>query len=273
MRVAVRSTVVVLLVAVTVLVGCSKAEEEPVLVPTIAPPLIAEAGVLRVGVDLDYPPFASVVESQQVGIEVDVAAALADRLGLKLELVDLDANGGAAALSAGRIDIAMGATSITEAVLVDVSSAGSYLIDGVGLFSRAETVSVVPTITAEQIGSYKVATQEGSPSFWELESEFDPGFTMGFPTLREAFQAVEAGEAEVVMCDAIVGGYIASDFPGILMISQYGPAVPLGITVAKDAPELEKAVRDALDALASEGVLSAIRQKWVGSLPRLTVGE
>jgi ABC-type amino acid transport substrate-binding protein len=73
----------------------------------------------------------------------------------------------------------------------------------------------------------------------------------------------------VVAADAAVGAYLARDFTGVTFVGQYAPAEPLGVLVMKDATDTETAIRDALDALASEGVLDAIRTKWVGSLPPL----
>ncbi|MHB1135809.1 MAG: substrate-binding periplasmic protein [Coriobacteriia bacterium] len=255
------------------LAGCQKKVEEPTLTPTVEPPVIAEAGVLRVGVDLSYPPFAGTDKGVQAGIDIDVAAAIAERLGCRLEVVDVKPSAMASALNApGSVDIMLAAVPITDAVLADLATAGSYIVDGPAFFTRAsaESSQTAP-ITLEQSASLRIGAQRASASFWALEYEHGEGFVTGFDTLRGAFDALKAGDVDVVASSATVGAYIARDYPGIVFAGQFGDAEPLGVAVFKDAVELEAAVREALDGMAADGVLETIRRKWVGDLPQLSV--
>lgn len=253
------------------LVGCKKDSEEPALEPKIAPPVIGTEGVLKAGVDLDYPPFAGVDGGEEAGIDVDVAAAIAEQLGLRLELVDVKADEMAAALNDGDIDIMLGATPITDAVLADVSSAGSYLIDAPGIFTVVAEGSEATTLTPDDLPAMRIGVQNGSTSFWMLESDFGEGFATAYPTLKEAFEALAAGEVDVVVGDAAVGAYISRDFEDVRFAGQFAPGTPLGIAVKKDATELETQIRTVLDALAANGTLDTIRSKWLGDLPVLEV--
>lgn len=253
--------------------GCSRRSDEPKLEPKVFPPVIGEAGVLRAGVDLGYPPFAGVDEGVEAGIDVDVAAAIAERLGLKLRLVDVGDEGVAAALESGKVDIALAATPITDAVLADVSTAGSYLVDGPAIFSVVPSGTVTPQLTPETLAGKRIAVQKDSAAFWKLESDFGEGYAQPYDTLRAAFDALVGGQADVVIGDAAVAAYIARDYTDVRFVGQFGPAQPLGVAVKKDSPELESAVREALDALAAEGVLGTIRSKWLGDLPELSVAE
>jgi len=256
-------------IAVLAVAGCAKEAEEPTVEPKIAPPVIADAGVLRAGVDLSYPPFAGVDSGVEAGLDVDIAAAIAERLGLTLQLVDVGADG-AAAIEADDVDIALGALPITEAVLANVTFAGSYLVDGAASFSYEEssTGDVDGGITV--LSSQKVGAQRGSAGYWQLESEYGEGFTVAYDTLREAFDALVAGEVDVVIGDAAVGAYLARDYQGVVYTGQFGPGTPVGVALAKDATELEEVIRETLDALVAEGVLDTIKTKWLGSLPSLS---
>ncbi len=268
-----RSVRVVALILSAMLVvsiaGCGGAKKQTALKPTIAPPVIAKAGVLRAGVDLSYPPFAGEDKGQKVGIDIDVAAALAERLGLTLEIVDVKPAAAGAALDRKQVDVALGGMSITDAVLAGVTPAGSYISDGVGYFSVVASGAALPDVTPASLGAMKVGCQKESAAFWKLESDYGQGFATGYDSLREAFDALKAGDVDVVVGDAIVGAYISRDYPDVRFVGQYGEATALGVVVAPDSAELETAVRTALDALSSEGVLDAIRTKWVGALPSL----
>jgi ABC-type amino acid transport substrate-binding protein len=251
--------------------GCSKEPEAPVLDPTIAPPVIGTAGVLRVGVDLKYPPFGGTDQGVDAGIDVDIAAAIAERLGLMLQLVSVEPGQVASALSEGRVDISLGATPITEAILADVSTAGSYLVDGPALFSVVESGTPAPAHTLGTLGGLRVAAQKESAAFWAIEADYGEGYVTAFDTLRAALDALAAGEVDVVAGDAAVGAYIARDFDDIRIVGQIGSATPLGVAVKKDATELEAEVRAVLDTLAAEGVLDTITRKWLGEFPVLEV--
>lgn len=268
--------VVALLVIVLAfgLIGCEPKAEEPALVPVVEPPVIAEAGVLKVGVDLSYPPFAGTADGVNAGIDIDVAAAIAERLGLRLEVVDVKPSGMASALGDGTVDVMLGAVPITDAVLADVTTAGSYVIDGPAFFTAAPAEgSGVATLTIEQVAPLRVGAQTGSAAFWALETELGEGAVTGFDTLKGGFDALKAGDVDVVVSGAVIGAYIARDYPGIAFAGQFGDAQPLGIAVRKDAAELEAAVRGTLDAMAADGVLQTIRRKWVGDLPQLAVAQ
>jgi ABC-type amino acid transport substrate-binding protein len=253
--------------------ACTEAPVEPVPTPKIAPPLIADAGVLRVGIDTSYPPFAGEDNGRQAGIDVDVASALADRFGLTLELVEISPAEAAAALADREIDLALAGISITDAVGTDAVFAGSYLVNGPALFSLTASGSSEPTgapaFDPASLGKARVGCQKESAAYWGIESQYGEGYAVGYSTLREAFEALRDGEVDVVACDAIVGAYLARDFPGVVFVGQFGPAAPVGVVVASDAQELETTVREALDALSVDGVLDAIRSKWVGELPVL----
>lgn len=260
--------VALLLATVFAVVGCTHAEEpDSGLEPTVAPPVIAEEGVLRVGVDLDFPPYAGTDKGREAGIDVDVASALAAELGLELELVEVPLASAAGALASRDIDIAM-SVPFTEASVVEVAFAGWYAATGPALFS-----SVDETPTAQVRGARATAAQEGSEAYWDLVFDLGEDQLFVTETLREAFEALENGEVETVAGDALTGAYLLRDFSGLAFAGQLGPATPLGIAVAPDATELEVAIRSALDRLAASGVLDTVRAKWVDDLPELETGE
>ncbi len=100
-KILVLCVAVALVASVGMLSACKKKDTSSAIQPQVTPPAIKEAGTLRVGVDLAYPPFAGEDNGQKVGIDIDVASALAERLGLKVALVDVKASEAATALADG----------------------------------------------------------------------------------------------------------------------------------------------------------------------------
>jgi polar amino acid transport system substrate-binding protein len=253
------------LVASLGLIGCAGATPSPKPVPKVKPPAIGKAGVLRAVIDLSYPPFGGTVKETKVGLDVDVASAVADQLGLKLEIVDARPEAGAKLLRDRKADVMLAGLRIDQAIQYDVAFAGTYVNDGPAVFSTQET-----SITLEALAGRRIAVQRESGTYWFLADQIGEDTLVVLPTLRDALAAAASGQVDFAAGDGIVGAYMLRGFPTLKLNGQPTPAVPLGVAVGKDTPDLEQAVREALDTLAAQGVLETLRRKWMGDVPRLT---
>ena len=253
------------LIAGAVLVsGCAGKVAVTPMKPKVAPPVVVKAGELTVAVDTSYPPFASKTGEEKVGWDIDVAAAIADRLGLKLVLVEAKSAAAAKLLAARKVDIVLGDITIARALDLDVAFAGSYTSDAPAVFA-----SKGATLSPDALGGKRIAVQKGSEAYWQLADTYGEQALTLYPSLREAMTAVAAGQADVVAGDAIVGGYMLRDFPKLVLAGQVALASPVGAGVSKSTPKLEEAVRRALDEMSAQGVLTTLRRKWVGDLAQL----
>ena len=267
----VRNAVLAALAVATVLaVGCAQ-EAEPTLEPKIAPPAVATEGVLKAGVDLSMPPFAGTDQGKQAGIDVDVATALAERLGLKIEIVDVKPSEAATAVADGSVDVVL-SVPLASSDLSRLTLAGSYIANAPAFFIKAQE-SVEPSLTLSTVKARAIGVQTESESYWLVRQQLDEDTAQPFATLREALEALDRGEAEVVAGDALVGAYIARDLPEVRFAGQLAGGAPLAVAVAAENTALADAVRAELDAMAADGVLSTIRRTWVGELPEIVVEE
>ena len=98
------------------MVGCAPTDYSPSLKDAkLSSPSILEDGKLKVGVDFGNPPFAGDT-AKSSGIDIDIAAAIADELGLNVEYVDVGSSP-ELALENNKVDMVMGmskSTKITE---------------------------------------------------------------------------------------------------------------------------------------------------------------
>jgi polar amino acid transport system substrate-binding protein len=270
-----RSTQLVLVVVLlsVALLGAGCSQPKPVeLQPKVTPPAVKEAGTLKAGIDVGYPPLGGADNGQNAGIDVDVAAALAERLGLKLVIVPIKASNAATELANGTVDVAT-SVPFSDESLSNLSVTGSYISDAPSFFVATEgTASVVPSMTVVKLPPppAKIGAQKGSPAYWQLIRDIGPESVTGYATLRDAMDALDKGDVAVVAGDALVGAYIGRDFPNVHFAGQMQPATLLGVAVASDNTKLADATREALNGLAADGVLEAIRGKWVGGLAKLT---
>lgn len=254
------------------LAGCA-AKEEPKPEPKVTPPAVGVAGVLRAGIDTSTPPFAGVDGDQTAGIDVDVAAALADRLGLTVEFVSVTPSEAATALADGTVDVVLSVPAAgSDATVVD--SSATYITSAPAIFITTDaTGSIEPSMTLDTLPMTPIASQMESEAYWAVVVEYGKDALESFESLRAALEALDSGAHEVAVGDALVGAYIARDFPRVRLAGQLAPATPLSVAVATENTTLAEAVRTSLDEMAADGVLDSIRSKWVGELPQLTESE
>lgn len=245
-----------------VMAGCASQEEytPPEKSPTLASPAIGKDGVLRVGVNTQNQPLAGVSTSSQniVGLDVDIAAYLADSFGLKLELVDVGTDA-QAALDGGTVDIVMGVDkSGTDA---SFWMSDTYLPTAIVLFSTPGNTTV-PTNESQP----SIAAQVSSKSAWAVTNEFDQGNIVTTSDLQSAFSSLESGQVQYVASDAIIGthaAHTADDEVQIVALMQQPSGYCIGVLDTNS--DLKQAISDALAALSGNGVVSLIETKWLGT--------
>ena len=230
--------------------------------PVVASPAIGQDGTLRVGVDAENPPLSGMVESDNTskiaGLDVDVAAALADELGLKLSIVDVG-NDPEGALAEGKVDIVMGIDRSTSDVAFWCSD--PYLPTGVVLLSLSADA---PVPTASSGATF--AAQVSSRSAWSVMNEFGEESLTSTNNLVEALNALSTGTVQYVATDAVRGISAAKqphvDVHMIALMQQPGGYC---VGVADENSELKTAVADAVATLTGNGVVSVIETKWLGT--------
>ena len=256
------------------LAGCSQSGsyEGKTLTPTVSSPTIATNGTLRVGIDADggAPFVASASSSKYSGLDVDMAAALADQLGLKLELVDVAGNA-SGALANGDVDIVMGQSSTEKTTSMWLSD--PYIETGVALFA-ADGKASVPSAGS----SVSIAAQSTSTSAWAVENAFGDDAVSPASDLVSALSLVETGKADYVAADAVIGTYAAlRQSVEVQPIAVFGSKGGYCIGASSSNTNLQKAISNALKAISGNGVADAVCAKWLGtsldldSLPTIEV--
>lgn len=245
--------------------GCSSSQESytpPESTPLVSKPTISQDGTLRVGVNAEdgNAPLAGTTGKQKtVGIDVDMAAALADELGLKLEIVNIGSNA-SSSLASGDVDVVMGASKSDGSVAYWTSDV--YLPTSTALFALSSNSTSAPTNDS----STKIAVQVQTNSAWAVANEFDSATVTNTESLKAAFEALQSGQVAYVAADAVAGTYLANNAgievkPVALLQSASGYAVG----VLDGNTKLKQAVSTAISSINSNGTGAIIQKKWLGS--------
>lgn len=227
---------------------------------------IQREGVLRVGMDASYPPF-EVVDGLGYfhGLDVDLAQALADRFGVRLEIANVGFDSLYDALRNKKFDLIISALPYDPFLRKDFATSYSYFNAGLRWVARAETL---PSLSDP--GGKRVAVQLGSSADVEartLQRKF-PGMIL--LTYDEAL-GVEDALARGVVDGAILDGVSAMQFaarnPDFGIGSTLLTDEPYVIAMPLDSPRLKREVNAALVDWRESGQLDAWIRAWVGGGP------
>ena len=244
-----------------VLTGCSSQQSytPPEKAATLSSPTIGKDGTLRVGVNTDNQPLAGQPESSSkiVGIDVDVAAALADSFGLKLEIVDVGSDA-ESALKEGTVDIIMG---------IDKSDSSTSFWRSDAYCLRTWRCSPRrPTRRFPRTSSRRGSPRRCRRSARAVTNEFDKATFSTTDDLKSAFAELASGQVQYVAADAIIGTYAAhSAGDDVHIVALMQQAGGYGVGVSDANTDLKQAVSEALATLTGNGTIGVIETKWLGT--------
>jgi len=227
-------------------------------------------GALSIGSDLTYPPYAYFENKQPAGFDADFSRLMAEKMGLKADIIDTRFADLVLGLRANRFDVVASALYVTpeRAKLIDYVpylKTGSSIIalsagkhkpatpaDLCGLkVSNIRAASWRPKVLAV---SDAVCKPAGKPGIEMLE----------YPTSPEALMALKSGAVDVMMEDAAVSHQMARDMKGEITVTSSELIYPIviGLGVNQKNTELSDALKKALESARASGEYQALLDKY-----------
>jgi polar amino acid transport system substrate-binding protein len=234
----------------TLLAACSNSEAGP-----------SAGDTLRVAINPGFVPFEQIENGQLVGFDVDLANALADKLGKKAVFDQMPFTSLLAAVTSGRDDIAISGILDTPERRKEVAFSTPYVHDSFVLAVNSSNQSVTKL---SDLAHAKIAVQVGTIPEEFVKEKLPSAALVTVQDTPAAFQLVAQGRADAVVTDAPVAGYYVQKIGGLKMLpTPLNTAQPIAAAMALNSPLLQ-AVNDALGALDTDGTLGTLRQKWFG---------
>lgn len=234
--------------------ACAPSDYKPTLKNAqVNTPDIMQSGKLKVGVDFGNPPLAGET-SKSAGIDIDVASALGDELGLQVEFVDVGSSP-ELSLANKKCDIVMGIPKYSE--ISELKKLDPYLETGCALFSKSANAQV-----PKKDGNDKISTQMASASALASQAQFGVSCVKLENSLNACFDQLEKGQVKYVAADAVIGTYTANQVEcdcQIIALLTKPSGYCIGIPQANK--NLSDKVSAALDNLKKGGVLEAIERR------------
>jgi len=214
------------------------------------------APVLRVGTSASYPPFTFLEKGQPVGVEVDLAQALGEALGRRVEISVIPFPDLIGALNADRIDIVMAGMSRTPSREALVTFTEPYLQVGQMALVRAGDERRFPNPASYDVEGVRLGFERGTTGAAYVRSHCQKAQPVEFADKAEALRALRAGEIDLFIHDA--------PFVWITTGSPLGPETAFGGRYTPLTDEhLAWALRKGDYALAQR--INATVQRWRAS--------
>jgi ABC-type amino acid transport substrate-binding protein len=222
-----------------------------------------EEGVLSVGSCLDYKPFESVKSGDEVGFDVDLTEAIAERLGLTVDWVRSDFVGIFVQVSGGAFDMVAAASTITADREEKVDFSDPYFNALQSLTVNAEQT---PDITStDQLGEGDVVNvQKGTTGeIWATENLKPQGVDLkAFTSATDMFRDLEAGNAVGVINDFDASVGIIVDLPSLEVVQQIDTDEHYGFAFSPSNPELREAWNIAQAQVIADGTYAEIYGRY-----------
>jgi polar amino acid transport system substrate-binding protein len=235
---------------------------------------IKKAGVLRVAAFDSNPPFGFVdpKTNQIVGLDVDYAKALADKLGVKLEVEPTNPANRIALLTSKKVDLVFANFTITDERKKEVDFSTPYFASGTQFLSKKGVLK-----TPDQLNSLRIGAAKGTTNEQQVRAQFPGATIVAYDDTPFAFAALRAGNVQAITQDGPKLVVLLSNVPDKekYEISPFTISNDYeGVGVPKGEPRLLAVVDDTLKSLEANGSAAKIYDTWFGPhskapLPRL----
>lgn len=228
---------------------------------------VIESGVLRVALSGDQPPFnMRGHDGELMGLDVDLARALAGAMGLEAELVPMPFAELMSAVEARKVDVVISALTITPERNARVPFAGPYYVSGTAALSRSDELAHVTGLDTLDVEGSRLAAVSGTTNERFVRENLPKVDLVSTKDFDEAVGLVLAGDVDAVLADYPLCKYAAMRHPDAGFSDRMTPFTvePLGIAIRADAPLLVNLVQNYLDTLEYAGLLGQLKARWLG---------
>jgi len=228
-------------------------------------PKTVQAGKLIMGTNAAFPPYEFISDKDSttiVGIDAEIAALVAEELGLELEIEDMEFSSIISAVQTGKIDVGLAGMTVTEDRLKNVNFSSTYAT-GVQVVIVPETDSKVASI--DDLANVKIGVQESTTGHIYCEGDFGAENVIAFSTGVLAVQALLNGDVQCVVIDNEPAKAFVAANKGLKILETEYVTEDYAAAISKDNTELLDAFNKVLDAKIADGTVKKIIDKYISA--------
>ncbi|MFR7451466.1 MAG: transporter substrate-binding domain-containing protein [Gemmiger sp.] len=226
-----------------------------------------EPGKLIMSTNAAFPPYEMTADDGSFeGIDVEIAGAIAEKLGLELQIDDMDFDAALLAAQTGKSDMVMAGVTVTEDRQTVMDFSDSYATGiQVVIVPEDSDIASIDDMTGKMIGvqrgttgdQYCSASVEDGGFGEENVTRYDNGLT--------AVQALNNGQVDCVVIDNAPAQEFVAANPGLKILDTEYANEEYAIGVAKGNTQLLDAINTAIAELKADGTIQSILDKYISA--------
>lgn len=220
-----------------------------------------------VGIDEEFAPMTFRNEKKElVGFDIDLARAVAKRMGVTFEFKPINWDNKETEINSGNVDMIWSGFDITDEREKQLLFSKPYMDtrqillvrrgDGDNIHSEK---ALAGKIVGTQAGTSSEAYVNGNDALKKSFAQFKT-----YTNFKDGFELLNNGEIDALICDEVAGRYEMSKYPPSLRAVEVtvGAITSFSIGFRKDDVELRDKVQSAFDAVVADGTAKEISEKW-----------
>jgi polar amino acid transport system substrate-binding protein len=225
-----------------------------------------KAGELTVGADIPFPPFELGRPPDYDGFDIDLARAVATRLGLKLVIQKTPFDTAFRDLNQGRFDMVASTVTITPERQQAVDFSQPYFeADQSLMVKKGSGIHSLADLDGKRVGAQLGTTGA------DFARKKTKATVQTYDLIDDAFQALETGQVDGVINDFPVSQYATRAKPDLEVVQRLSTGERYGLVFAKGNTQLRDAVNKAVTALKKDGTYADIYRKWLDADPPASI--
>lgn len=220
-----------------------------------------EAGKLHMSTNAAFPPYEMIADNGSFeGIDIEVATAIAEKLGLELVVDDMGFDAALLAAQNGQSDMVMAGVTVTDERLKVMDFSDSY--------STGIQVIIVkdgsPIATVDDLAKAKmIGTQKATTGYIYCSDDFGEDHVTAFENGATAVMALLNDQVDCVVIDNMPAQEFVQANPGLKILETEYAIEDYAIGLAKGNTALLNAINEAMASLKLDGTLQSIVNKYI----------
>ena len=218
-----------------------------------------EAGKLTMATNAAFPPYEMTTDAGEFeGIDIETAQAIADKLGLELQIDDMDFDAALLSVQQGKADIVMAGVTVTDErkAVMDFSDSYATGIQSIIVPEGSDIAS------PDDLAGKMIGTQRGTTGYIYCSDDFGDENVVAYDDGLTAVQALNNGQVDAVVIDNAPAKEFVAANPGLVILDTSYAEEDYAIGMAKGS-SLKDAVNAVLEELKADGTLQSIVDKYI----------
>ena len=217
--------------------------------------------VLTMATKATFPPYEFYENNKIVGIDAEIAQAIADKLGMKLEIIDTEFSSIIAGVQTGKYDMGMAGMTVTEERKKNVNFTTSYAT-GIQSIIVPEGSDIK---TPDDLTGKKIGVQQDTTGHIYASGSYGDENVVPYNKGADAVAALKNGNVDCVIIDNEPAKSFVAANAGLKILDTEYVIEDYAICISKDQPELLAKINKALEELIADGTVQKTIDKYISA--------